>query len=203
MLSHLVVPIHMFEFPHVFLTLVAAVAYLKARREPRARWRQFLVGLGALSYLLALTSKEMAFPLPLFLAALAWWGPDGIKRGVRREAWLLAPFVAVALLYTVLHIRQIPSRPPGDDYRIDFWAPQILQNMRKFPLFLVRVFQLTGDTKGQTGGLFSPINTLFGLAILALTRAQVAIPGGLGRRLETATHLVSRLDRRVHCDSDL
>lgn len=86
----------------VLFTLAALALY----RRGRDRW-----ALGA--YLAALASKEVAFPLPVALAAWSWWigAPAGTRPRPAALARRLAPFAALAIGWVALVLAMRARHP--------------------------------------------------------------------------------------------
>jgi len=132
-----------------------------------------LTALALLCFLIALTNKEAAIAVPLYLLAISllaalfdpkqrlkWW----------REAFRLAPFFAVWPLYYFLHFTKVPAGafPGSGPYRsIANWS-MILANFRKMTLWILRVYGYTGETTSERMYHSNAVNNLFGIAVLAL-----------------------------------
>jgi hypothetical protein len=82
------------------LALIGVLAAVALFRRGRDR-------LACVAYLAALASKEVAFPLPLALAAWAWWpgaGGDASARSPRALARRMLPFVIIAAAWVAVLI---------------------------------------------------------------------------------------------------
>jgi tetratricopeptide (TPR) repeat protein len=178
-LQLVVIPLHQFEFVHVFFVLLAAGLYWNARQAQGRRAALLSLAVG-FSFLAALTGKEMAIALPGALVLIALFAPDGLlptgalKKGytaelgnrIRREALLMTPCFVILLAYWWFHIRHIPGR--SDYYRTAMSLGWILENARKYPLFVARIFRFTGDTQSQAVGLMALWHSFPGFAVAAL-----------------------------------
>jgi hypothetical protein len=69
----------------------------------------------------------------------------------------------VAYLY--LHLLNIPVRPADSAYRTSFNPEIVLENARKYPLWLARIFCCSGDMQGQFPVHDQLLNNLAGIAL--------------------------------------
>jgi hypothetical protein len=163
-----------FDFFHIAVILVSVILFLGAREAQgrRAVWMR----LGSFAaFAVALTSKEVAIVLPVYLAAAclltAWWHRNQRPMLVqlRHDAAWLAPFFALLLIFYAVHLRH---RPPEDVYSpyhtgIDWAAAG--ENLRKFPQWTARIFDDTGDTQHQADAHDRDLNNVFGwVSLLAV-----------------------------------
>ena len=134
-----------FDFLYIFFVTASVLAYLLALRDGGKN----SIGWTFLSwffFLVALTCKEIAVVTPVYLGfvSLVFLFSEKGKRLQRtdlaRECLRLAPFGALLLLYWWFYIRTIaPSTyPSGGDYRIEPNALLIVQNLLKYPLWMIR-----------------------------------------------------------------
>ena len=102
-----------FDFLHIVFSLLSVIAFTIGYRL--RRWRG--VGWTALtlvSYVAALTSKEISVVVPVYLAvisAILYFyepGPEEKKARLLREVKRLTPFFLMTLIYWWVHVRLIP-----------------------------------------------------------------------------------------------
>ncbi len=79
----------------MFFMVAALLAYLRFEDARRAAW---YLGAAA-SFTLAMLSKSGVIGLPIVLLLLAWWRRGAIDR---RDVWRVLPFLAVAVLATLI-----------------------------------------------------------------------------------------------------
>ncbi len=166
-----------FDFPYLFFVIASAICFLRAwRAGPRAARRWNLAGVCA--YALALTAKETAILTPVYLAAaavvllLAEGEAVTRKARLRRAGRLLAPYAVVLGLFVLLHVTRMPERPATAAYRTRPNLARILENARKYPLWMVHIFSHTGDTVFHAREQATPQNDVFGALVLALLLVQ-------------------------------
>lgn len=168
-----------FDFLHQIFTVAAVCFFLAACREPARRTRLYNAA-GALCFALALTSKEITFFTPVYLAAacaaVAFLGArEARKAQAQRHIRLLAPYAMLLVLYLLLHLARMPSRPADSAYRTQANSAMILENLGKFPLWVIRVFSDTGDTWSQANEQGILANTIVGYALFLLVAAQWSV----------------------------
>lgn len=159
-----------FDNLYIIAVDVGLILYcLAQRREGAARWKA--VSGAVLAHIIGLTCKENALAMPGFLVviSLAVLWEEGSWKTWKRQAAMLLPFVAVTLLYLVLHVSKLPNIGGTGEYRSGWNTEWIVRNLLQYPLWIVRLFGGTGDVKGQAAGLDNPRNTFFALLVFALT----------------------------------
>jgi hypothetical protein len=90
--------------------------------------------------------------------------------------YLAAFFLAIGL-YWFGHIRHIPAQAhaTSSDYRVGVNLDYITENVKKFPLWMTRVFNLAPDGSGQSRDYANSRNTILGLAFLTATVTGVGL----------------------------
>lgn len=168
-----------FDFLHQILVLACVCCFLLGCRASGRR-SHILNGAGALAFGLALTAKEITFITPVYLAGAALVliiFTDGEPR--KKRAWrygrLLLPYFALLAMYLLLHIARMPARPADSAYRTKANAAMILENVHKFPLWIIRVFGHTGDTDYQANELGGPAHDAAGYLLFLLVVVQWAV----------------------------
>jgi hypothetical protein len=163
-----------FDFLHIITAAGAVGCFLIARRSDRpGRWLTAAV----LLYIAALTSKEITFVTPLYLAVISavdlWLSPGSKPRSVRirREAAILAPFLLAMAMFYFSHVRHLPDADEGI-YRNQPNARLIRQNLVNYPLWTVRIFSEAGENKGLAAGLDNRHTLYSGLLLLLLVIGQ-------------------------------
>ncbi len=142
-----------FDFLHIVFSLLSVIAFTIGYRL--RRWRG--VGWTALtlvSYVAALTSKEISVVAPVYLAVISAVlyfyepGPGEKKARLLREVKRLTPFFLMTLIYWWVHVKHIPVEAfrHTTDYRMGVNWPLILRNVIKYPLWLARIYNYTPDT---------------------------------------------------------
>ena len=168
-----------FDFLHILLVVLCVGFYILGTRT-KARRCFLFTSISWLLFLIALTTKEMALATPgclvMVSALTAWLEPDGNSRwpGIRREAVRLAPFFALLPVYYVIHLTKIPidALQVNDPYRSTANWTVILANLRKFPLWIVRIYAWTGETLQGRMYQSTVLNNLAGLSALVLVVVQ-------------------------------
>jgi len=164
-----------FDFVHIAFTVLCAGLYLRGTRASGRRF--WLTALAWLCFLVALASKEMALAVPLYLAAVsalvAAFDPK-VHVTFRRELLRLAPFFAALPLYYFLHFVRVPSGvfPGSGPYRSLANWHLILANLRKMPLWILRIYAYTGETTRQHMYQSNPVNNFAGIAAAILVAAM-------------------------------
>ena len=172
-----------FDFLHVLFSLLSVIGFTIGYRL--RTWRGVgWTALALVSYTIALTSKEIAIVIPIYLtvvsAVLYFYepGPENNKARLLREVKRLAPFFLMTVVYWWLHIRQIPEEvfKGNIDYRIGANWPLILQNAIKYPLWFARIYGYTPDTMNQAAGYQNWRNDLTGgIALLVVCYACIRL----------------------------
>ena len=159
-----------FDFVHITFTVLCAGIYLRGMRAAGARM-VVLTGLAWLCFLIALASKEVVLAAPIYLALLsALAAPDYKNLKWRREMLRLAPFFAVLPIYYLVHFAKVaPGTFSGDGpYRsVANWT-MIVANLRKMPLWILRIYGYTGEKLGEHMYQSTLVNNLVGVAAAAL-----------------------------------
>jgi hypothetical protein len=164
-----------FDFIHIICGLLCAILFIIGYRSQTWRgagWTSFAL----LSYVLALTSKEIAIVIPAYLiilsAVLYLYEPRTGTRTERllREVKRLAPFWTMTVVYWVVHVRKIPlnSFNTSTDYRLNANWMFMLRNIGKYPLWFARIYSNTTDWMNQAAGYQNARNDLFGIVALGL-----------------------------------
>jgi hypothetical protein len=175
-----------FDFLHQsFVIASIGCFFLACRISGRRSW--IFNACGVLCFVAAVTSKEITFITPVYLAiaaaAMLLFGErKGRRERLVRYSRLLAPYFLVLILYLSVHIARIPSRGADGQYRTKANVAVIVENTKKFPMWMIRVFSHTGDTIHEAEELATPLNDSVGYALLVLTVAQCAIDWRSRRR---------------------
>jgi len=160
-----------FDFVHIAFTVLCAGIYWRATRASGRRMVA-LTALAWLCFLVALASKEVVLAVPVYLALVsALAAPGSTQRpGWRREALRLAPFFAVLPLWYLLHFTKVPpgSFPGSGPYRSIANGSMIAANLRKMPLWILRIYAGTGETLGERMHQSNAVNNLAGVAAAVL-----------------------------------
>ncbi|SPF41670.1 membrane hypothetical protein [Candidatus Sulfopaludibacter sp. SbA4] len=165
-----------FDFVHICFTVLSAGLYLRGTRAYGRRMFG-LTALAWLCFLIALSSKEAALTVPLYLGVVSVLAAafDPKQRLTwRRELLRLAPFFAVLPLYYFLHYVKVPagSFSASGPYRsIANWS-MILANFRKMTLWVLRIYGYTGETLGEHMYHSNAVNNLAGIAAAVLAAAM-------------------------------
>lgn len=167
-----------FDFIHILLTVACVGFYVRAQRVPPKE--SILPSL--LSWCLfaaSLTAKEVCLAIPGYLLgvsvvfALLDRRKERLTRRLGREALRLIPFVALIPIFWNLHMVHVPKETfsSGGPYRSYLDFGMIGNNLRKFVLWIFRVYCFTGDAIGDRMYLSNWLNNSAGLAALAATAA--------------------------------
>lgn len=163
-----------FDFLHIVFTLLCGAAFLASYRTYGAKSLS-LWFLSWIAYVIALTSKEIAIVIPVFLSLtsiiLTTWEPrtGNRRRDALREALRLVPFWALLPVYWAVHVQRIASQfGNGGDYRLGVNWPLILENIGKYPLWFARIYGMTPDHASQAAGYINRRNEMVGAALLLL-----------------------------------
>jgi hypothetical protein len=160
-----------FDFLHVVLTVLCVGFYLRGGGVS--------TGISWILFVVALTTKEMALAIPLYLFAASAIAlvfdrrPEPLRARLRRESLRLLLFFAMLPVYYVVHVAKIPAGTYTDSgpYRMGFNWDMFVQNVTRLPLWMVRIFAFTGETPGQKMYQSNVLNNLVGVALLLLTAA--------------------------------
>lgn len=159
-----------FDFVHITFTVLCAGIYLRGTRAAGSRM-VVLTGLAWLCFLIALASKEVALAVPVYLALLSGLAALESKNlSWRREMLRVAPFFAVLPLYYLVHFTKVPPGSFSGDgpYRsVANWT-MIVANLRKMPLWILRIYGYTGEKLGERMYQSTLVNNLVGIAAAAL-----------------------------------
>ena len=156
-----------FDFIYILLTIVCVGFYLRGGTGPSfVSWLMFVA---------ALTAKEMALAIPGYLLAasaiIVWFDArQPLRARVRREALRLLPFFAMLPVYYFFHLANIPPGTFTDTghYRSGVNWDIILANLRKFPLWIVRIYAFTGETLDQRMYQSNLLNNFVGALLLVM-----------------------------------
>jgi hypothetical protein len=170
-----------FDFIYVVLTILSAGSYLRGgRASTAAAWLLFVV---------ALTTKEMALAIPLFLlvasaVAILMDRERPLRARIAGETLRLLPFFAMLPVYYFFHIVKIPpdAFTAEGPYRSGVNWDAIFRNLRSLPLWALRIFAFTGETAGQKMYQSNLVNNVAGAALLALTAVPWIARGWTDRR---------------------
>src|SRR5260370_16039565 len=142
-----------FDFIHICFTVLCAGLYLRGTRAygRRVFW---LTALAWLCFLVALTSKEAALTVPLYLvlaSGLVLVFDRETRLTWRRELLRLAPFFVVLPLYYFLHFARVPAGtfPGSGPYRTTANWSAIFANFRKLPRWILRMYAYTSHTLSE------------------------------------------------------
>jgi Malectin domain len=168
-----------FDFLHILLTVLCVGAYLLGTRATGRR-SFLLTALSWLLFLVSITAKEMALATPgyLLLASIlvtlferknAPLGPQ-----IRRELFRLLPFFAVLPAYYFVHIAKISADTffPSGPYRSTANWAMILANLRKFPLWIARIYAYSDQTLSIRMYQSTALNNVVGICGLLLVAVQ-------------------------------
>jgi len=164
-----------FDFLHIIFGLLSAIAFTigyRLKTWSGAGW----TALALLSYAAALTSKEIAIVIPIYLAVISTVlyfyepGPDTKTARLLREAKRLMPFFLLTGAYWWVHVRRIPMSQFGAsaDYRMSVNWPLIWQNLNKYPLWFARIYSYTMDLGHNAAGYENGRNDAAGILALIL-----------------------------------
>jgi hypothetical protein len=164
-----------FDFIHIICGLLCAILFIIGFRFQTwrgARW----TFLALLSYVAALTSKEVAIVIPAYLtvlSAILYFYEPGTgtnKERFLREVKRLGPFWAMTVVYWIVHVRNIPpnSFDSSSDYRLQANWMFMLKNLGKYPLWFARIYSYTTDWMKQAIGYQNGRNDLIGITALVL-----------------------------------
>ncbi len=138
-----------FDQLYVLFTLLSVGLFIQALRCS-GRERMWRLAASWVFYYAALTSKEAALAIPLYLAVvclIARGGDEGTEagwRGLLRKARLLIPFVAILPVYWWYHLARLWGKwGSAGVYRTRPSVAAILTNMYRMPLWIVRIFYRT------------------------------------------------------------
>jgi hypothetical protein len=164
-----------FDFLHIVFTLLCVIAFTIGYRLRTWRgvgWTAF----AWVSYVIALTCKEITIVIPVYLtillAILYFYepGPGERKGRLLREGIRLAPFWMMTVVYWAVHVRQIPrdAFSHTTDYRLTTNWALMLQNVKNYPLWFARIYSPTFDLTPQAGSYQNWRNNLVGSIALML-----------------------------------
>jgi hypothetical protein len=168
-----------FDCLYILLAILCAGFYLQALRTSGLR-STLATTLSWVLFVVAITAKEMALAIPLFLLLAALcsllYDPDGrpFSRRWAGEALRLAPFFAMLPVYYFVHLAKIPtgSFAGAGPYRDTAHWVAILANLRRFPLWIARIYAFTGDSVVQKLYLSTVINNAVGIGTFLLVVLQ-------------------------------
>ena len=168
-----------FDFLHILLTVLCAGAYLLGTRATGRR-SLLLTALSWLLFLVAITAKEMALATPGYLLLASSLvtvferkdAPPGPR--IRRELLRLLPFFAVLPAYYLIHIARIPADTffASGPYRTNANWGMILANLRKFPLWIARIYAYSDQTLSIRMYQSTALNNVVGICGLLLVAVQ-------------------------------
>ena len=144
--------------------------------------------------MVAVTAKEMPLATPGFLLLASvlvtrFENKDAFAAPrIRRELLRLLPFFAVLPAYYFFHIAKIAPGTFYDSgpYRNTANWGMILANVRKFPLWIVRIYAYSDETLSGRFYQSTALNNIVGICALAL----VAVQWGRRVRLAPSSRLV-------------
>jgi hypothetical protein len=182
-----------FDFLHIVLTILCAGTYLLGTRASGRR--SLLLTAGSwLLFVVAVTAKEMPLATPGFLLLASilvalFESKDAFAAPrIRRELLRLLPFFAVLPAYYFFHIAKIAPGTFVDSgpYRNTANWGMILANLRKFPLWIVRIYAWSDDTLSGRFYQSTALNNIVGICALLV----VAVQWGRRVRLVPSSRLV-------------
>ena len=166
-----------FDFLHIFFTVVSVGFYLQGTRA-RGRRCLLLTAFSCLMFIVAITAKEMALATPGFLltaAVLGIWlepGDQPLRARLRREFLRILPFFGILVAYYFLHITKIPPATfQSGPYRSSTNWGIILANLRKLPLWVVRIYAWSDQTLQVRMYQSNTLNNTVGIVSLLLVIA--------------------------------
>jgi hypothetical protein len=160
-----------FDATHILFVVLTVVLFCWAQLY-NGRKAIVLAALALLSFVAALTSKELTIVTPLYLACVSAVVllAKRPETSIRRQVLMLLPFFALLPTYYYLRFLRMPSYERGGDYRTLFNADIVIENALKFPLWVLRLF-VAPDSSGQSGGHTHALNLFIGLGVLAVVCA--------------------------------
>ena len=172
-----------FDFFHIVFSLLSAIAFTIGYRL--RTWRGVgWTALALVSYVAALTSKEIAVVVPVYLAVISAVlyfyepGPGEKKVRILREVKRLTPFFLMTAIYWWVHVRHIPvdQFSGTTDYRMGVNWPLILQNANRYPLWFARIYSYPLDTTSHAAGYQNGRNDITGgIALLVVCYACIRL----------------------------
>lgn len=180
-----------FDFLYILFTVLSALAFHRALETTGGR-RYLAWSASFLLFVAGLTSKEPVIVLPfllLVLVLLTCW-----RDKARLWPWLAAliPFFAVVVLYAILHLARAKTAdlaPGHQPYGTHLDLLVLFENLRKYPLWIVRIFWGTGDhllqdvyhnnLKNNVAGLALTGAVIAGWVLLIRGKTSVSLPTSL------------------------
>ncbi|HXB74895.1 MAG TPA: malectin [Candidatus Acidoferrales bacterium] len=172
-----------FDFLHILLTVLCAGAYLLGTRATGRR-SVMLTALAWLLFLVSITTKEIALATPGYLLIVSILvtvferrdAPTDAPLGprIRRELLRLLPFFALLPVYYFIHVTKIPGDTFAGSGRYRSAANWgiILANLRKFPLWIVRIYAWSDQTLSIRMYQSTALNNTVGICGLLLVAVQ-------------------------------
>ena len=162
-----------FDFLHILLTIVCAGLYIRGTRAAPLPCALLTFAAWVL-FVIAITAKEMALATPGYLLAagtLLWWfhrDTTPLPRHLRREALRLTPFFAMLAVYYFVHTARIPAGTfqSGGAYRVSVNWDAILLNLRKLPLWILRIYAGSEPVKMYQSNLWNDLTGIVSLGIV-------------------------------------
>lgn len=166
-----------FDMAHVFFALLSVGGFIRALRSSGRR-RIFELAASWACFCAALTAKEVALAIPVYLAVVCLIpgvteeGPKARLGRWRWKAWLLIPFFAVYPVYWRLHLARVVARfGDSGNYRARPNAAAILTNLHDLVEWVPRVFYHTARMAGHAAYLDTLTVNAIGVALAALVAA--------------------------------
>ena len=168
-----------FDFVYILLVVLSAGLYLAGSRMAGIR-SMLATAASWVLFVVAITSKELALATPMWLASasavviLFEYKRGERRRMVLREAIRVAPFFAVLPAYYFFHLTKVPPGSFGDSglYRLGPNWVVILANLKKFLLWILRIYGFTGSVQGVRMYQSTPLNNAVGIAAVTLVLWQ-------------------------------
>lgn len=155
-----------FDAPHIFFVTLTVMLFCSAQIAQGSRvW--LLNALAVLTFVAALTSKELTIVTPVYLTCVSALVVLSTRRGLLKQILMLVPFYGLVAAYYVLRVLQMPKYESAGDYRTQFNPAIVLDNAIKFPLWVMRLFGFTADASNQTVGHVHALNWIIGLVLVA------------------------------------
>jgi len=147
-----------FDATHIFFVILTVLLFCSALLYEGTK-AVALTALAWLSFVAALTSKELTIVTPVFLACVVLI--------TRRRPLALVPFFALLPLYYYLRFLQMPAYERAADYRTLFNADIVFENALKYPFWVMRLFGIAPDPSNQSMGHVHTLNLAIGFVLLA------------------------------------
>jgi hypothetical protein len=159
-----------FDFLHILFAVLCTGFFILSLRT--GGWKSAMhTAIAWVFFVAGLTAKEMTVVIPGYLVLvtlLFFWlekRETPSRARLRAEFARLAPFFAMLPVYYVFHVAKVPAGTftSSGIYRTGVNWDLILANIRKFPLWIARIYCLTGDKVEQRMHQSTLLNNLLGI----------------------------------------